>query len=256
MKASLLSNVTLWRFIIQSRSCHTTLPSYLISQSKHLTAADPCPELLPDTLRLYSMKWCPFAQRTRLALAHKQIRHEEINVNLSDKPAWLLQKNPEGTVPLLELKTSQVEGVIGSLECCEWLDKLYPESPPVSNIPSDLMSSISKASDEVAWAMYGYIYNKIDVGELEDSLRSIEKTINPSPFLAGSQVTVADFLTWPMFERLLAKGYIINSKIMPQLSCWVDTMSRLPAVTDVRNSSQGYHKYWSSQKSGLPEYDM
>ena len=29
-------------------------------------------------------------------------RHEEVNLNLKDKPDWFLQRNPEGTVPTLE----------------------------------------------------------------------------------------------------------------------------------------------------------
>lgn len=43
-------------------------------------------------------------------------RHEEVNINLANKPDWLFEKNPEGTVPILEIKSSQdnaVETIIG-----------------------------------------------------------------------------------------------------------------------------------------------
>ena len=32
-----------------------------------------CPPLTPGVLRLYSMRFCPYAQRTRLVLLHKKI---------------------------------------------------------------------------------------------------------------------------------------------------------------------------------------
>lgn len=65
-------------------------------------------------------------------------RHEVVNINLSDKPKWLLKKNPNGTVPILETLTinstkpeshSRPEIIIGSMECCEWLERNYKNSP-------------------------------------------------------------------------------------------------------------------------------
>lgn len=48
-------------------------------------------------------------------------RHEVVNINLADKPGWLLEKNPSGTVPLLEIEhidgttseSTRLETVIG-----------------------------------------------------------------------------------------------------------------------------------------------
>lgn len=47
-------------------------------------------------LRLYNMRYCPYAQRTMLALLAKNIDFEVINVNLIDKPEWLFQKSAGG----------------------------------------------------------------------------------------------------------------------------------------------------------------
>lgn len=33
-------------------------------------------------------------------------RHEVVNINLSSKPVWLLNKNADGTVPILELNAA------------------------------------------------------------------------------------------------------------------------------------------------------
>lgn len=42
------------------------------------------------------MRYCPYAQRTMLALLAKNIDFEVINVNLIDKPEWLFQKSAGG----------------------------------------------------------------------------------------------------------------------------------------------------------------
>jgi len=52
-------------------------------------------------------------------------RHEIININLKDKPDWFLEKNPSGTVPVLETSSGQV--VYESPITCEYLEEVYPE---------------------------------------------------------------------------------------------------------------------------------
>ena len=38
-----------------------------------MMSGQPLPELKKNVLRLYNMRFCPYAQRTRLVLAHKQV---------------------------------------------------------------------------------------------------------------------------------------------------------------------------------------
>ena len=72
----------------------------------------------------------------------------------------------------------------------------------------------------------------------------------------GDEVMMTDFLLWPTFERLLSKGFIIDSEEMPTLAAWVDNMGKLSAVIDIRNTANGYRRYWDSQKSGHTKYDL
>merc|ERR1711963_939790 len=81
------------------------------------------PPLTKGKLRLYSMRFCPYGQRTRLVLAHKNIPHETINVDLKEKPEWFLERNPLGLVPTLE---QDDKIVYESLITCEYLDDTYP----------------------------------------------------------------------------------------------------------------------------------
>lgn len=54
------------------------------------------PPRVEGLLRLYSMKFCPFAQRARLVLNAKGIPHDVVNINLMDKPEWYFKIHPEG----------------------------------------------------------------------------------------------------------------------------------------------------------------
>lgn len=50
-------------------------------------------------LRIYNMRYCPYAQRTILALIAKDIDFEVVNVHTQDKPEWLTRKSAFGKKP-------------------------------------------------------------------------------------------------------------------------------------------------------------
>ena len=52
---------------------------------------------------LYAADSCPYCVRTRLVLSGKGIAHELVDIDLSDKPAWLRDLNPRNWVPVLEI---------------------------------------------------------------------------------------------------------------------------------------------------------
>nr|XP_058154468.1 glutathione S-transferase omega-2 isoform X3 [Dasypus novemcinctus] len=75
-------------------------------------------------IRLYSMRFCPYAHRTRLVLYAKGIRHEIVNINLKNKPDWFYTKHPFGQIPVLE--NSKCQLIWESAITCEYLDDAYP----------------------------------------------------------------------------------------------------------------------------------
>jgi glutathione S-transferase len=75
-------------------------------------------------LTLYDAERCPYCARVRIVLAEKDIEYETVMIDLSDRPAWLYEKNPIGKVPVLEedgfiLPESEVIN--------EYLEERYPE---------------------------------------------------------------------------------------------------------------------------------
>ncbi len=77
-------------------------------------------------LTLYDAARCPFCARVRIVLAEKGVPYEAVEIDLSDRPAWLYEKNPLGKVPVLE-----EDGWLlpESAVIDEFLNERYPEPP-------------------------------------------------------------------------------------------------------------------------------
>jgi glutathione S-transferase len=74
-------------------------------------------------VRLYDAPRCPFCARVRIALAEKALEPEVVEVDLSDRPAWIYELNATGKVPVLD------DGFIlpESAVIMEYLDERHPE---------------------------------------------------------------------------------------------------------------------------------
>ena len=90
---------------------------------KALGSKSECPPLEEGTLRLYSMRFCPYAQRIRCIIEHKGIPVEYVNINLTDKPEWFKTKNPTTLVPFLEWDNKRL---YESEVIAAYLDGAYP----------------------------------------------------------------------------------------------------------------------------------
>lgn len=53
-------------------------------------------------MKLYDAPRCPYCARVRIALAEKGIEPETVEIDLSDRPAFLYELNPSGRVPVLD----------------------------------------------------------------------------------------------------------------------------------------------------------
>jgi glutathione S-transferase len=75
-------------------------------------------------ITLYDAARCPYCARVRIALAEKGIEYEPVAVDLSNRPAWLYEKNTVGRVPVLEEDTLVLPE---SVVIMEYLEERYPE---------------------------------------------------------------------------------------------------------------------------------
>ena len=47
-------------------------------------------------LTLYDAARCPYCARVRIVLAEKELEYEPIEIDLTDRPAWIYEKNATG----------------------------------------------------------------------------------------------------------------------------------------------------------------
>jgi glutathione S-transferase len=75
-------------------------------------------------ITLYDADRCPYCARVRIVLAEKGIEHEVVAIDLSDRPAWLYEKNPLGKVPVIEEDAFVLPE---SPVIMEYLEERFPE---------------------------------------------------------------------------------------------------------------------------------
>uniref|UniRef100_A0A023GGV7 Putative glutathione s-transferase n=1 Tax=Amblyomma triste TaxID=251400 RepID=A0A023GGV7_AMBTT len=204
------------------------------------------PPLVPGKLRLYSMRFCPYAQRALLMLKAKGVDHEVVNVSLRNRPEWYNEVLPAGTVPVLY----QDEKVIsGSMPIAEYLEEAYPEPHLLPTDPylkaldrsfldvalpcAGLISSISlnKGVKEEHWANF---LKKIEAFDKELAKRKTK-------FFGGEKPGLVDYVVWPAFPAALAYSKLYPDLKMPaaeqfpHFSRWLQAMREQPVVKAVVN---------------------
>ncbi|XP_016298391.1 glutathione S-transferase omega-1-like [Sinocyclocheilus anshuiensis] len=237
----------------------------MAASQKCLGKGSPAPGPVPkDHIRLYSMRFCPFAQRTRLVLNAKRIKHDIVNINLKNKPDWFLEKNPLGLVPTLETPSGQV--IYESPITCEYLDEVYPEKKLLPSDPFEraqqkmLLEHFSKVTP--------YFY-KIPVGktkgedvsafeaELKEKLAQFNETLvnKKTKFFGGDSITMIDYMMLTNFSNTVV--FIISSCLegTPQLKKWTEHMLEDPAVQATMFSTDTYKVFYKSYMEGTPDYD-
>ncbi|CAN8292393.1 unnamed protein product [Cochlearia groenlandica] len=159
-------------------------------------AAVGAPQILGD---------CPFSQRVLLTLEEKKLPYKTLLINLSDKPKWFWDINPQGKVPVLKIDNRWVPDadiIVGILE-----DK-YPN--PSLKTPRQFVSVGSKIFD--TFGSFVKSKNSSDGTEkaMLDDLHALENHLktHEGPFVAGQRVTAVDLNIAPKLYHLqIALGH-------------------------------------------------
>nr|XP_016933416.1 pyrimidodiazepine synthase [Drosophila suzukii] len=239
-----------------------------MSSSKHYAKGSPKPVLPEDgLLRLYSMRFCPYAQRAHLVLNAKNVPYHTVNINLTEKPEWLVDFSPLLKVPALQVVEEKDQpSLIESLIISEYLDDKYPEYPLLPKDP------LKRAQDKILLERFSGITNAfvkilLEGTGLEDywvALDIFEKELTKrgTAFFGGDKPGFVDYMIWPWFERLsvieyrLPEEYNFDEKRFPKITKWIADLKADSVVKSFIATPEQHNEFWRTRKAGNPNYDL
>jgi len=178
---------------------------------------------MPDNIYmkpiLYSYRRCPYAMRARMALKYADIEYEHREIELRNKPQSMLAVSPKGTVPILLIDKLVIDQ---SLAIMRWA---IAQSDPDGwgNIDNEIAREwIEKNDDQFKVLLDQYKYPnrhpeldpEVVLDEaLQFMLLPMEKALQHSPYLLGSQMTLVDIAIFPFIRQFS----MVNQNVFDQL---------------------------------------
>ena len=178
---------------------------------------------------LYDAARCPFCARVRIVLAEKGLSYETVEIDLSDRPAWLYELNPVGKVPVLD-----EDGWIlpESAVIAEYLNERYPEPPLWPDDPGERAAArlLVFRFDDFSAPYYALRRGEEGARErFEEELAALDSILTGMPWLSGRAFGLADvaFLPWLLRARDLLGIDLTQWEV---LADWVDRACERPSV--------------------------
>ena len=161
-------------------------------------------------------------------LVEKGLSYESVEIDLRDRPAFMFDKNPTGTVPVLE----QDDGFVlpESRAIMEYLEECFPEP---ALLPGDVQerARVRLALDQFerfAAAYYAWRYRGEPGAKLHDELEKLDRRLEADEYLVGSRFTLADIGYLPWILRAEHLGAPVRR--LPRIAGWLARISARPSV--------------------------
>ncbi|XP_073129202.1 glutathione S-transferase DHAR2-like [Henckelia pumila] len=199
----------------------------------------------PDTLGD-----CPFTQRVLLTLEEKKVPYSTHLINISEKPQWFLEVNPEGKVPAIKFDDKWIgdsDMIVGIIE------EKYPTpslSPPgdVTSVGSKLFPSFVK-----------FLTSKDPADGTEqallDELKALDEHLKTKgPFVNGEKICAVDLSLAPKLYHLdVALGHYKGWAIPESLSHvhnYMKLLFSLESFQKTKPTKEHVVEGWASKVNG------
>jgi glutathione S-transferase len=181
-------------------------------------------------LTLYDAARCPYCGRVRIVLAEKDVEYEPIEIDLTDRPAWIYEKNSTGRVPVLE-----EDGWLlpESAVIMEFLEERYPEPALLAADPADraLARLWIFRHDEFTKPYYAFRRGEDGAAARFDSeLGKLDAALAQRAWLSGSDYGLADiaYVPWVLRARDILG---VSLEGFPAVAAWLERLVERPSIT-------------------------
>ncbi len=168
-------------------------------------------------MTLYDAARCPFCARVRIVLAEKGVPYEPIEIDLSNRPSWLYEKNPAGKVPVLEEDTLVLPE---SVVIMEYLEERYPEPALLPSDPAQRALErlrIDRFDDDLGDDYYAF--RRGDENALVERLQKFD----PPPY----GLAAIAYVPWIIRVR-----DALGLELPAHVDEWLAQLAELPAVRE------------------------
>lgn len=190
-------------------------------------------------LKIIGHHLCPYVQRVIILMLDREIAFERIDIDLDNKPQWLVQYSPTAKVPLLITEDKKV--LFESQVIFDYLDEILAGSLQ----PNDsYQKARHRAWCECATGMLNLIANiiyrdhdktgfKNSVTQLQQQLKMVETEHSGGSYFAGDNFYLIDVVYATLFRYFAVLQKVTRLPIleqMPKLSGWQHNLSERPCV--------------------------
>jgi stringent starvation protein A len=180
-------------------------------------------------LTLYDAARCPYCARVRIVLAEKGIEYEPVEIDPTDRPAWIYEKNATGRVPVVE---EDAWILPESAVIMEYLEERYPEPPLLAADPADRALARLWIFRHDAFTRPYYALRREEDGaaaRFDAELGKLDAALADRPWLGGREYGLADiaYVPWVLRARDML-GVSLGE--FPALSSWLDRLVARPAI--------------------------
>jgi glutathione S-transferase len=175
---------------------------------------------------LFTADECPFCVRTRLVLDGKGIDHERVEIDLSDKPAWLREMNPRNRVPVIR----DDDAVLWESEALnEYLEEIHPDPAmmPRDPVGRTRVRALMRRFEDLSDAYYAA--RRDEQGAHDDVLAQLawlNERLASQPYLVGDEYSLAEPGYWPWIVRMSRIG--IDLAAYPAVVAWSERLAQRP----------------------------
>jgi len=182
---------------------------------------------------------CPYVQRVVILMLEKDIRFERIDIDLDNKPVWLIQHSPTAKVPLLIADNGRA--LFESQVICEYLDEISPGSmQPTDSFEKARLRAWGEIGTNILNIIAQLIYRDSNqslfeksIAKLLQQLRQIESEHSGASYFAGNQFYLIDALYATLLRYMKVVQLATAQPLLlqfPKLVTWQINLSIRPSV--------------------------